>query len=272
MPPEMTEKDAQARAAPGAKSRSKAAGQTTPSVACQFCPLRMNGAFRPLSACELESVAAMKSDHLAFAPGEELVSQGQAGGAFYTLFEGWAARCRTLADGSRQILDVLLPGDLIGLPQVLLSRRAHAVRALTAVTVCALDATRIETLVERHGSLALGLLAARVEDMERADARLTLLGRMGAEQRIGYLLLDLRDRLARRGLIRGQSCLLPLRRAELADAVGLSKVHVMRALRALRTQGLIELRHRTLTIPSESKLARFSGYSYPGSGMRCAIL
>jgi hypothetical protein len=120
-------------------------------------------------------------------------------------------------------------------------------------------AAAIRRLLREQPRLSWAFLKGRIAEQERADSRLTLLGRIGANERIGYLLLEMRDRLRVRGLFRGHSGALPLDRALLADAVGLSRVHVLRAMRALRARGLADLTDRILTIPSVRNLARFSG-------------
>lgn len=97
--------------------------------------------------------------------------------------------------------------------------------------------------------------------------RLSLLRRLSTSERLGYLPLELRDRLRVRGLFAGRSGFFPLSRMHLADAVGLSKVRVIRALEHLREQSLADVSGRVLTIGNERGLARLSGYrvaSVPG--------
>jgi len=81
----------------------------------------------------------------------------------------------------------------------------------------------------------LGVLKTRLEEGRRTDKRLRLLGRMGAEERVGYVLIETYDRLRQRSMAGVASCPLPLRRTDIADAVGLSRVHVMRVMRELRS-------------------------------------
>jgi CRP/FNR family transcriptional regulator, anaerobic regulatory protein len=221
---------------------------------------RSERAFRPLGAEEVKFVAAMKRSHVALTAGEFVIKANARVSAFYTVYEGWASRYRMLPNGARQILDFVLPGDLVGLPSVFFGSSRYSVRALTPITLCELDATLLPTLLREEPRLTWAFLKARIAEQERADTRLTLLGRLGASERIGYLLLELRDRLRARGLFRGRSSALPLDRALLADAVGLSRVHVLRAMRALRSRGLADLTDRVLTIPSVRNLARFCGY------------
>ncbi len=216
----------------------------------------------------------MKDGHIALAANQEVIAQDRVDGAIYTLHEGWAVRCRILASGANQILDILLPGDLIGLSAHLLGSSAHAVHTLTAATLCVFDSRKLAILVREQPELALSLLQGRLQEQERADTRLAMLGQMKAPERIGFLLSDLHVRLRQRGLARGRAWRMPLDRGQLAAAVGLSKVHVMRALRTLREAGLADLRGRscTVSIPNSRRLARFSGYAKPRSKTRCPIL
>ena len=243
-----------------------------PSVPCGACPLRCSPAFRAFSSSELQFVSDMKRGDIVIAAGDRLIAEGRKAALLYTLYDGWAIRFQTLPDGSRQILDFVLPGDLIGLPAYLLGSSPYSVRALTPAKLCALDATRLPALFRSEPDLAMSLMVAGAQEQQRGDARLTSLGRMGASERVGYLMLELRTRLKERGLFEGQSCAFPVRRAHLADAVGLSKAHLMRALRNLRVRGLADLGKGVLTIPSARELARFAGYPASRAAPRLPIL
>ena len=151
------------------------------------------------------------------------------------VFEGWAARYHRHRNGSRQILDVALPGDTIALAAVLLGASAHSIQALTPAKFCTLDGRQFVARFESNSRFALGVLKTRLEEGRRTDKRLRLLGRMGAEERVGYVLIETYDRLRQRSMAGVASCPLPLRRTDIADAVGLSRVHVMRVMRELRS-------------------------------------
>lgn len=161
---------------------------------------------------------------------------------------------------------------MVGLSAAVLRTSSCEVLALTDATFCKLDASKLATLFRRHPALAFSILDARLREQERADARLTALGRMGAGERIAHLLLELREQLERRGMCEGKSIPFPLQRMQLADAVGLSRVHVMRALRELRRIGLVSLARRRLTIPDVHKLGRYCGYRTALRRRACAVL
>jgi CRP/FNR family transcriptional regulator len=243
-------------------------------VPCRECPLRGKPLFRPFAPEELDFVSAMKVGHVALPPRADIIREDEVGGLIYTLFEGWAVRYHRLPNGARQIFDILLPGDMIGLASAALGIVKHSVQALTAVTLCALDGARLPMLFQNHPALALAILQTRVEEEQRSDIRMALLGRSKAEARIAYLMIDTFERLRRRGLANGSStCPFPLQRHHLADAVGLSRVHVARTLGLLRRRRLAEIQSGVLVLLDRAQLTALAGYvPYRGGAGRRAIV
>ena len=230
-------------------------------VPCLLCPLRAKPLFRPFSEGELAFVGEMKTDHIVVPARTDIIQEDEVGGPIYTLFEGWAVRYHRLPKGSRQILDIVLPGDMIGLASTLFGTVKHSVRAITPAALCVLEGHSLSELFNRHPGLALNILQTRVEEEQRADVRLALLGRSTAEQRVGFLMLETFDRLRQRGMVNGGStCPFPLQRRDLADAAGLSRVHVARTLDTLRQRRLAEIQDGVLVMYDRASLAELSGY------------
>jgi CRP/FNR family transcriptional regulator len=230
-------------------------------VQCVDCPLRRRPLFRPFSETELGFIGGMKTDHIVVAPRTDIIREDEVGGPVYTLFEGWAIRYHRLPNGARQILDIVLPGDTVGLAAAVLGKVKHSVQAITPATLCVLQSRGFSELFSGHPALALNILQTRVEEEQRMDVRLLMLGRSTAEQRIGYLMLETFDRLRQRGIVDGGStCRFPLQRRDLADAAGLSRVHVARTLEALRERRLAEIQDGTLVIFDRSRLTELAGY------------
>jgi CRP/FNR family transcriptional regulator, anaerobic regulatory protein len=230
-------------------------------VPCLQCPLRQKPLFRPFSDLELHFISAMKTDHIVVAPRSDIIQEDEVGGPVYTLFEGWAIRYHRLPRGGRQILDLVLPGDLVGLASAVLGSVKHSVQAITPVSLCVLQGRGFLEMFHGNPGLALNLLQTRVEEEQRADIRLSLLGRSTAEQRIAYLMLETIDRLRQRGMVdAGSTCPFPLQRRDIADAVGLSRVHVARTLESLRSRGLAAIQDGILVLFDRPKLADLAGY------------
>ncbi len=230
-------------------------------VACQDCALRRMRLFKPLDDGELAFVAQLRDRQIARPAGAQLLQPGPAGGYIYTVFSGWAYRSIRLADGTRQILEFLLPGDVFGLQVALLGDWDYEVTALTPVVLCRLRAPSLDDLCSRFPALNRALIHTLVEDKRRADGRLAVLGRTLGPQRIAYLMLELAERLELAGQMTDECCEFPLRRRHLADATGLSGTHVNRSLAELRDKRLAHVEDGRLTILDRSQLVLFAGYA-----------
>jgi CRP/FNR family transcriptional regulator, anaerobic regulatory protein len=243
-------------------------------VTCEECQLRRRTLFRPFSEHELGFITEMKTDHIVVAPRVDIIREDEVGGPVYTLFEGWAIRYHRFPKGARQILDIVLPGDTVGMSSAVLGRVKHSVQAITTATLCVLEGRGFSDLFTGHPALALNVLQTRVEEEQRMDVRLSLLGRTTAEQRIAYLMLETFDRVRQRAMVNGGStCPFPLQRRDLADAAGLSRVHVARTLESLRERGLAEIQNGTLVIFDRPKLMDLAGYiPFGAAAGRIALL
>lgn len=183
------------------------------------------------------------------------------------ILQGWACRQRILSDGQRQIFGFLLPGDGVGLGGEPRALDGATVAALTRVEYA--DASMLREILAlhdaRHDRLRRGLARARLYEDACLLDHVVRLGRQSAAARLGHLFLELRDRLHRAGLGYGDRLHLPLTQEILADALGLSLVHVGRTIGQLRRDGLIALEGGWLTIRDEARLRSACDYSpnYP---------
>lgn len=80
---------------------------------CRECRLRKTGAFTAVKPEVLNFIEGFRTDSLAVAAGGALVRENQTNAKLFTLYSGWAFRYKTMSDGRRQILNFLLPGDLV---------------------------------------------------------------------------------------------------------------------------------------------------------------
>jgi CRP-like cAMP-binding protein len=240
-------------------------------VPCVDCRLRQKAFFRAFSAAELQAVLALKSSHIALPAKTEVIHAGEPG-HLYTIYEGWAFRYEQLPGGARQIFDLLLPGDLVGLSGALLGTARHSVQTLTPVSLCVLEGLPIEEFLDHNAELAMSLLRWRAEEEHRADQRLTALGRRRPSQRLAYLMLETFDRLRAREMANGTMCPFPLQRQHLADATGLSMIHLNRTLAQLRDEKLAVVEDKMLVIFDRKRLAELAGYAATRPSLPCPLL
>ncbi|MBV8166235.1 MAG: Crp/Fnr family transcriptional regulator [Alphaproteobacteria bacterium] len=227
------------------------------AVPCDLCPVRGMPLFRPFSPPDLALVSDMKTGQRMADPGTEIVDPAESGRVFFTIFDGWAYRYRENGGGRQRILDLMLPGDSIGLDGVLLGTPPFPVRALTALNLCVLDASMVERILATRPAVARSLMADLAQALRRADERLWR--QRSGPQRCGYLILETFDRLQRRGLA-DAGCPFPLQRRHMAAMLGMSGTHVARSLAELRGDGLASIADGMLMIHDRSRLETFAGY------------
>jgi CRP-like cAMP-binding protein len=239
-----------------------------PAPARRIVPL-LEAPVRRLEACHplADAAVALLRDLDAsqtHAAGAELACEGDLSAPPRFVLTGWAARVRWLSDGRRQIVGFVLPGDSIGLyvrphPLAVMStialtpvRTANAVPVRRALAESGPPAGLLEAL-----EIAAGMDEARLLD------QVVRLGRLTAYERICHLLLELRDRLTEVGLVHGASFPMPLTQEVLADAAGLSIVHVNRILQQLRRQGLLDLKSGRATLLDAERIESAADYVSP---------
>jgi CRP-like cAMP-binding protein len=212
-----------------------------------------------LAECELEILRGIGDQRKRHAAGDELATEGDPTPPPCLIHSGWACRQRTLADGRRQILAFLLPGDSIGLTW----RRTPEASSIVALTALeTIDVRRMASAIDAGESPGLAGAVRIIEAREqfRLIDQIVRLGRQRAYERTAHLLLELHQRLAIVGLGENQRFALPLSQEILADALGLSMVHVNRILQQLRRERLIELRSGVAILLNAKQLTEIAEY------------
>jgi CRP-like cAMP-binding protein len=245
--------------------------QADRGVSCWDCPLRQNSAFSPISRAELDFIGGARRLQLDFDARQHILTPGEASDVFFTLFEGWAFKYQALEDGRRQIIDFLLPGDVLGLHSPFNGVARHGVCTVTKVRVCPLSSEGFSGVVSGQAGLTRGLLQTLLIDDRRADRRLLLIGQQTASERVCFLLLELRDRLRARGMASSTECEMPLTYEQIADALGLGRSPVARSLADLRTWGWATVQGRRAVFTDPAAMQKHCGYQPPPDERRMLI-
>ncbi len=227
-------------------------------VNCFECALRACGLFKPISENELAVINGIKSDHLTVAAGSEIIRAGEDSPELYTLYSGWAFRFKTLPDGRRQILNFLLPGDLLGLQAAMFDAAQHGIEALTDVELCLLPRHKIWHLLGQMPELAFDVAWLGAREESRVDENLLSAGRRSAAERVAALILILYRRADALALVEDCSFIFPLGQQHIADALGLSLVHTNKTLARLRRTGMFTQANGSLTLINPRILERIA--------------
>lgn len=191
-------------------------------------------------------------------PRQLIYRAGEALDGVPVICNGWAVCVSRLSDGRRQILAFLLPGDLISANAVFTDRLDFFVEAVTEVRYSYCDRDDLIKQLTLEPRIFDTLVNAMLTEKRQADQLATDLGRRSASERIARLVLYLKQRLEMRGLVHDNSFDIPLRQQHIADATGLTPVHVNRVLGSFRNDGFIEAADGKLKITSLAALQRIA--------------
>jgi CRP-like cAMP-binding protein len=192
--------------------------------------------------------------------GRDIVVQGQPYHALYVLMQGLALRYKILPDGRRQVLNLVVPGDLIGLPACLFEGALASVSGLTGTIVAPIEFAELFELFRRCPRLGVALLWTSAREAGIYIERLVAIGRRSAYERLAHLILELFSRLRAVGLADAASFEMPITQEIIADTLGLSLQHVNRMIRNLREEGLATIEEHRVAIHDMESLVRLAGF------------
>lgn len=223
--------------------------------------------FQPLSTADRDYLASLVDEAVPVDSRRTILSDGRPCDRLHVLVAGWAAEYRILPSGGRQILKILLPGDVFGAECLMYGTALHAVQSLCRASVASIDRDGWASLQRHHPRLVRAIHLMAIADRAILGEWATSLGRRPAWERIAHLLLEIAERRAMAGSACGRRA-FPLTQQDLADCTGLTIAYVNRVLGDMRRRGLIDLRNQELTIENEADLARCAGfragYLHPG--------
>ena len=214
------------------------------------------------SDAELDAVLDRVKVRAGASRGEDIIAPGSAPRHSTVLMEGVACLYERLKDGNRQIYAFQYPGDFCDLHQHVLpdSNNEVAVAALTGCSIGIIEHRDLEQLIAQYPSLGLALWRATMLEASIFRKRLLNVGRQPALQRVAHLLCE---QLARREAVGVNSATIPLTQMDLADAAGLSIVHVNRTFQELRRLHILSKEGRVIKVIDRERLvclASFDGH------------
>ena len=200
--------------------------------------------FLDLTLPELQSLRAVIDGEQSVKKRRDLVHDGYEFSKLCFVKDGFAARYKLMRNGKRQIVNFILPGDVVGLPGSFLDRAANSVIAVSdmKLQICSLEA--FVALCCRRPKFGLALSWLAVQEAANYAERIIDIGRRTPLERLAHLLLEIHSRLAMVGCAEEAALNLPFTQEMMSDALGLSVPHLNRMLTRLRTEGLIAVTDR----------------------------
>ncbi|NKJ42857.1 MULTISPECIES: Crp/Fnr family transcriptional regulator [unclassified Novosphingobium] len=244
------------------------ADQRPSNQPCRTCPLRDRPGLVAPDATQREWIERQRAGERAIARGEEVLRQGAPGDRMFTVLDGVLMRYRLLEDGRRQVVNVMFPGDLVGLQAAFDGEISHGVTALTDVRLCVFPRDRFMDLVTAHPRFAYDVIWLCAREEDALEQHLVALGQRPARERVAYLALWLVERGLQTGLVPevDGAAMLPvtITQGQVADMLGLSLVHTNRTMQALRKAGQVDWSGAGIRVPDLASVRALVGFDPHG--------
>lgn len=218
-------------------------------------------AFTRLSRDDLAALGQLSRSVRMVEARRDLITEGDKPRHVHMVMDGWGCRYKNLPDGKRQIVSFFIPGDLCDINVFILKQMDHSIGAITRLKVAVITPEEMAALTEGRPRLTQALFWHELVELAIQREWTVNLGQRSAYERLGHLLVELYVRLRAVGRSQDGRCDFPLTQNDLADATGLTAVHVNRTLQELRRDGLIELERKQLKILDLERLMDVSMFN-----------
>ncbi len=227
-------------------------------VDCRQCPLRGLDCFDDMTAAEVDFMSRFKVGELHVNPGTPILVEGTRSPQLFTVLSGLGIRFKTLPDGRRQVINLVMPGDLLGLQAALTGEMGHSVDATTAMTLCVFKRSELFSLFKSHPNRAYDITWIAATEEHFLGEALASVGQRSAIERVAWGLLQIWERARQLNMIRNGALDFPFPQKDIADTLGLSLVHTNKTLAKLRERGLATWVDRRIHIHDKSGLERLA--------------
>lgn len=216
-----------------------------------------------LTPDEQRAILGLAGDRQRYRAHSDIVSPGEHVDSACLVSQGLVARFDQMLDGNRQITSFYIPGDMCDLHSVVVPRASWSITVLSQATVIHIPHRRLRELCLDYPAIALAFWRDGTADASLFAKWVGNLGRKDAKARIAHILCEMGMRMEAAGLGSRTAYDLPATQQQLADAAGLTPVHVNRTLQDIRAQGLLSFVNGRVEVRSWERLAEVAEFD-PG--------
>lgn len=209
---------------------------------------------------EVAALGALTGRARRYPARKDLIREGDKPGAVLVMLEGWACRYKVLPNGTRQIMAFMMPGDACDLHVNMLAEMDHSIQTVTASHVASISGVAMQAAMERYPRIAQAMYVAQLIDEGVMRAWIVSMGRRSSIERVAHLVCELYLRMSAIGMNTDGNFVLPLSQIVLADALGMTPVHINRVLKELRKSGTMALGRGRIEILDLLKLVHTAGF------------
>ena len=214
-----------------------------------------------LADADRKALLALPHTVRRMAAGVHIIRDGDTPDSCSVLLSGFAFRHKITGRGGRQVIAIHMAGDYVDLQNCLLSVSDHNVQMLTDGDVAYVPKEAIRALAVERPAIGMAMWTDTMIDAAIFREWVVNVGRRDARSRIAHMLCEFSLRLEAAGLAKEHRYELPMTQEQLADAVGLTPVHVNRVLRQLGEEGLISRNKRSVVIDDWKRIRQVGDFN-----------
>jgi len=223
--------------------------------------IRQLSAQGELSLEDQRAISSISMTLRSFTPGDYIGREGKSVSTCAILIRGFAVRQKFTRLGDRQIVSLHGPGDAINLQNAFLEFPDYDILSIEDCVVSFVDASAIRVLAAERPAVARSLLIGAFTEASTAREWMLNMGRRSARTRLAHFLCEYLDRMSLRRHSADEKYELRLTQEQIADATGMTAVHVNRMLKALQSEKLIKQLGRFLSVPNIAALMDAGEYN-----------
>ena len=236
-----------------------------PYTRCADCAMRKMALFNRVPHEQLDWTQEYRAGQYQLKSKENLYCEGDEHDNIYTLFDGFVKLYKTLENGKIQVMRFASPGDLLGFQADLAGPMHHGAQALTDCLLCTFPKDKVKKMLSSHMEIASEMIIKNARIMAVCQEHLLSTGARNARERIAFSLFELNHRMKMLQKFRtndrvAKTVHLPLTQEDLADAVGLTPIHVNRTLRKMKAEKIIKCGKGNIVVLDEQALKKIASF------------
>lgn len=216
--------------------------------------------YATLSDSEVDLLCSLERNEKTVSPQSMIRASGEKTANFYTLKSGWVVAEQHLENGQRQVIDVFVPGQVLGLREIAYHTGLCNFTSLTEAVICPFPKRSIVELFEKSARLTDLFFLILAREQATLVERIVNLGRRSAIEKVAHFLLEMHERLSIANDELGNTYRLPMTQRCIGDTLGLSSVHVSRSFARLTMDGLLQRAGNEITLLDLERLRDIAGF------------
>lgn len=225
---------------------------TLGNILSRYCNLQSE-ALERLSDIKLQNVVLKKN--------RKLYSLYQERPEIFVVKKGWVSLCHSFKSHGKNICNVYMPGDVVGIRESFFDNHNMTVLALQDCQLDRVSVVNLHDLCEKYADIKRAVVSYIMVNDNITIERLRSCTHHKAEERVAHFLLEVYARYNFKKMINSNEFSLPIKQEIVGELLGITSVHVSRCMTALEQKKMIRKNRGSINLLQPELLAEYSGFN-----------